>query len=101
MAILFGNRFWQAPWKIVAMCVAVAVVGAGYAYVAGPEVPPSRRAAPPPSIASSKAARAARERARVVSIGPTDGADEVVGSLEEIRAAVRGLPRPGGPVVLG
>ncbi len=45
------------------------------------------------------AARAAREGARIVSVGPTDGADEVVGSLEEIRTAVLGLPRPGGPVL--
>ena len=45
------------------------------------------------------AVRAARDGARIVSVGPADGADEVVGSLEEIRAAVLGLSRPGGPVL--
>ena len=45
------------------------------------------------------AARAARERTRIVSVGPTDSADEVVANLEEIRAAVLRLPRPGGPIL--
>jgi orotidine-5'-phosphate decarboxylase len=37
--------------------------------------------------------------ARVVAAGgPVPGADEVATSLEEIREAVLGLPRPGGPV---
>ena len=35
---------------------------------------------------------------RVVSVGPIDGADVVVDSLGDVRAAVAGRARPGGPV---
>jgi hypothetical protein len=45
------------------------------------------------------AARSVADRLRVVSVGSAlDGADEVATSLEDVRAAVLGLPRPGGPV---
>jgi DNA-binding NarL/FixJ family response regulator len=42
-------------------------------------------------------ARAALPSVRVVTIGPLAGADDVA-SLDEVRAAILGLPRPGGPV---
>ncbi len=43
--------------------------------------------------------RARLESARIVAVGGTaPGADEVAPSLEDVRAAVLGLPRPGGPV---
>jgi hypothetical protein len=34
----------------------------------------------------------------VVSEAPVEGATAVVGSLDEVREAVKGLPLPGGPV---
>ena len=37
-------------------------------------------------------------RVVVVSDGPVEGATAVVGSLDGVRAAVKGLPPPGGPV---
>jgi len=37
-------------------------------------------------------------RVVVVADGPVEGATAVVGSLDEVRAAVKGLPQPGGPV---
>jgi hypothetical protein len=40
----------------------------------------------------------ARPTARIVSLGAAPGAHEVVTSLQEIRAAILGLPRPAGPV---
>lgn len=45
--------------------------------------------------------RAAKERIpglRTISSDPDSGADSIVNSLEEIREAILGLPRPGGPV---
>jgi hypothetical protein len=36
--------------------------------------------------------------ARIVSVGPLTGADAEADSLEDVRPAVLGLPRPGGPV---
>ena len=36
--------------------------------------------------------------ARMVSLGEVPGVDEVAGSTEDIRSAILGLPRPGGPV---
>jgi hypothetical protein len=39
------------------------------------------------------------DRVRVVIVGaPVEGADETAASFEEVRAAVLGLPKPGGPV---
>jgi len=35
---------------------------------------------------------------RVVSVGELPGSDAVVGSLDEVRDAILGVPRPGGPV---
>ncbi|HEY3209330.1 MAG TPA: SGNH/GDSL hydrolase family protein [Actinomycetota bacterium] len=43
-------------------------------------------------------AKEAKPGIRVVSIGPLPQADEEAASLEEVRAAILGLPRPGGPV---
>jgi hypothetical protein len=43
-------------------------------------------------------AKEAKPGVRVVSVGPLPGADEVAATLEEVRAAILGLPRPGGPV---
>lgn len=43
-------------------------------------------------------AREAKPGVRVVSIGPLTDADEEAASLDEVRAAILGLPRPGGPV---
>jgi hypothetical protein len=40
----------------------------------------------------------AKPGVRVVSIGPLPEADEEAASLDEVRAAILGLPRPGGPV---
>lgn len=42
--------------------------------------------------------RRVRPNARVVSLGPLPGADAEVADLEEVRPAILGLPRPGGPV---
>lgn len=42
-------------------------------------------------------ARAVMPTVRIVAIEPVAGADEVT-SLHEVRAAILGLPRPGGPV---
>lgn len=42
-------------------------------------------------------ARAVLPAVRIVGIGPVAGADDVA-SLEAVRAAILGLPRPGGPV---
>jgi hypothetical protein len=36
---------------------------------------------------------------RVVTDRDVDGASAVVGDLNELRGAIRGLPRPGGPVI--
>jgi hypothetical protein len=45
------------------------------------------------------AVRAVLERVRIVSVGSAmPGSDDAAASLEDIRAAVLGLPRPGGPV---
>jgi len=44
-------------------------------------------------------ARAALDRVRIVTVGSAIvGADDVAASLDEVRAAVLGLPRPGGPI---
>jgi hypothetical protein len=43
-------------------------------------------------------AREAKPGIRVVSVGPLGDADEEAASLDEVRAAILGLPRPGGPV---
>jgi len=45
-----------------------------------------------------RAVRATRPAARIVSVGPLAGADAQAGSLDGIRQAVMGVPRPGGPV---
>jgi hypothetical protein len=42
-------------------------------------------------------AREAQPGVRIVGIGPLAGADDVA-TLEVVRAAILGLPRPGGPV---
>jgi hypothetical protein len=45
------------------------------------------------------AAREARPGARLVAVGgEVDGADAVAASLEDVRSAILGIPRPGGPV---
>lgn len=43
-------------------------------------------------------AKEAKPGVRIVSIGPLPGADGEAASLEEVRAAILGLPRPGGPI---
>jgi hypothetical protein len=43
-------------------------------------------------------ARAEHRSLRIVTDRPTVGADVVVSSLEEVRDAIAGLPKPGGPV---
>lgn len=45
-----------------------------------------------------QAVRGVRPEARVISVGSLPGVDAVAGSLEDVRSAVFGLPRPGGPV---
>ena len=42
--------------------------------------------------------RAARRTVRLVAVGSLPGADAEVFQLGDIRAAILGLPRPGGPV---
>jgi len=42
--------------------------------------------------------RASRPTARLVAVGPLAGADAGASADGEIRAAILGLPRPGGPV---
>ena len=42
--------------------------------------------------------RAVAGGVRVVAVGPAAGADQEVAALEDLRDAVLGLPRPGGPV---
>lgn len=43
-------------------------------------------------------AREAKPGVRVVCVGALADADDQAASLEEVRAAILGLPRPGGPV---
>jgi DNA-binding NarL/FixJ family response regulator len=43
-------------------------------------------------------AREARPTVRIVSLGSLSGADEEAISLDELKPAILGLPRPGGPV---
>jgi threonine dehydratase len=43
-------------------------------------------------------AKQAKPGVRVVSVGPMAEADEQAGSLDDVRGAILGLPRPGGPV---
>lgn len=43
-------------------------------------------------------ARKARPTVRIVSLGSLSGADEEATSLDELKPAILGLPRPGGPV---
>jgi ABC-type xylose transport system substrate-binding protein len=42
--------------------------------------------------------RGAKPGIRVVSVGPLSGTDGEAASVKEVRAAILGLPRPGGPV---
>jgi CheY-like chemotaxis protein len=42
-------------------------------------------------------ARRAAPRARIVSVGPLPGVDEEAAGLGEVRAAILGVPRNGGP----
>jgi hypothetical protein len=42
--------------------------------------------------------RAVRRTARLVSLGSLPGADAEAAELDDVRAAILGLPRPGGPV---
>jgi hypothetical protein len=50
-------------------------------------------------VGAIEAVRAAYPSLRIVAVGAeAEAADEWVGSQEEVRAAVLGLPRPGGPV---
>jgi DNA-binding NarL/FixJ family response regulator len=44
------------------------------------------------------AIRAGRATARIVSVGHLDGVDAVADSLEDVRQAVLGVPKRGGPV---
>jgi len=49
--------------------------------------------------AAVHSARSVRPGLQVVSVGgPLDGADEVAETLDQVREAVLGIPRPGGPV---
>ena len=48
--------------------------------------------------AAVRAARDSGRSVRVVSVGELPGSDAVVGSLAEVRDAILGVPRPGGPV---
>lgn len=49
----------------------------------------------PEAVASAKGAKPG---VRVVSLGSLPDADDEAASLDEVRAAILGLPRPGGPV---
>jgi len=49
----------------------------------------------PDAVASAKGAKPG---VRVVSLGSLPDADDEAASLDEVRAAILGLPRPGGPV---
>jgi hypothetical protein len=49
-------------------------------------------------VEAVRVVRSGRGTVRVVSVGPLEGADAVASGLAEVRAAVLGLPRPGGPV---
>jgi hypothetical protein len=42
--------------------------------------------------------RTVRPEARLVVVGEAKGADAVAGSLEDVRDAILGIPKPGGPV---
>jgi hypothetical protein len=42
--------------------------------------------------------RRVRPTARLVGVGPVPGADASAASIQDVREAVLGLPRPGGPV---
>lgn len=43
-------------------------------------------------------AKEAKPGVRVVCVGPLPEADDQASSLDDVRAAILGLPRPGGPV---
>ncbi len=45
-----------------------------------------------------RAVRGTGRSIRVVSVGELDGSDAVAGSLHEVRGAILGVPKPGGPV---
>lgn len=49
-------------------------------------------------VGAVTAIRAGRATARIVSVGQLDGVDAVADSLEDLREAVLGVPKPGGPV---
>jgi hypothetical protein len=44
------------------------------------------------------AVRGLRQGVRIVAIGEVTGADERAESLHQVREAILGLPRPGGPI---
>jgi len=45
-----------------------------------------------------RAVRDSGRSVRLVSVGELPGSDAVVGSLDEVRDAILGVPKPGGPV---
>jgi len=45
------------------------------------------------------AARALKEGVRIVAVGDLPGADLSIESIQYVREAILGLPRPGGPVL--
>src|SRR6266498_3197670 len=49
-------------------------------------------------VEAVRAVRQIRPAARVVSVGEVAGADALADSMDGVREAVLGLPRPGGPV---
>lgn len=49
--------------------------------------------------AAVEAVRASRPSARLVTVGEVAGADASARAVDEIRDAILGVPRPGGPVL--
>jgi hypothetical protein len=84
----------SAAWELVGGATSVEELGAQMAEWE-PDVVVVDAALGPGSV---DAVRAVRAHARIVSLGAVTGADEVAETLDAVRAAVLGLPSPGGPV---
>jgi hypothetical protein len=81
-------------WELTGGATSVEELGSQVADL-GPDVVVIDAALGPQAVA---ACRGAKPGIRVVSVGPLSGTDEEAASVEEVRAAILGLPWPGGPV---
>jgi hypothetical protein len=81
-------------WELTGGATSVQELGSQVADL-GPDVVVIDAALGPQAVA---ACRGAKTAIRVVSVGPLSEADKEAASLDEVRGAILGLPRPGGPV---